>query len=78
MEHIEAPVASVVSNFNLEAKLQVFAASAAVAVEAAIALSIDLAQIGKSIAFRADDFTAAILILGALRADKFKLRCVTA
>ena len=71
-------MASVVSSFNLEAKPQVFDSSTATAAQAAAALSIDLAQIGKSIAFRADDFAAVVSISGALKVDKFKLRGVVA
>jgi prolyl-tRNA editing enzyme YbaK/EbsC (Cys-tRNA(Pro) deacylase) len=74
---IDSRVAQVVSARGLKDAVHVFGASTASASDAAAALSVDVAQIGKSIAFRGDDLIYVVLLSGSLRVDKAKLRDVT-
>ena len=71
---IDARVAKVISDWNLTGELFVFDSSTASASDAARTLSVEVAQIGKSIAFRGDDSFIVVLIAGSLRVDKGKLR----
>lgn len=74
---IDSRVAQVVTARGLKDAVHVFEVSTASASDAAAALSVDVAQIGKSIAFRGDDCIYVVLLSGSLRVDKVKLRDVT-
>ena len=73
---IDPRVAQVISRWGLEDGLYVFDSSTASSAEAASSLSVDVDQIGKSIAFKGDDWFVIVLISGALRVDKAKVRAV--